>query len=123
MLALFRVERAVQALDVYEDGRRLLSNELGVDPSAQLQRIHRSVLLGEDPGGELGSAHLPGARRSGRRCPALLVALRRPGLRRRVAELDRAADAAGGRTASPLSWSNRLGDIGKTVFATSLAHR
>ncbi|MFJ4706866.1 BTAD domain-containing putative transcriptional regulator [Streptomyces anulatus] len=45
MTALYRVGRPADALRVYEQGRRLLKGELGVDPGAVLRDIHRAVLL------------------------------------------------------------------------------
>ncbi|GGS16825.1 MULTISPECIES: BTAD domain-containing putative transcriptional regulator [Streptomyces] len=45
MKALYRVGRPADALRVYEEGRRLLKGELGIDPGAVLRDIHRAVLL------------------------------------------------------------------------------
>jgi basic membrane lipoprotein Med (substrate-binding protein (PBP1-ABC) superfamily)/DNA-binding SARP family transcriptional activator len=48
MLALYRSGRQPQALRAYQDFRRLLADELGLDPSPSLQRLHERVLL-HDP--------------------------------------------------------------------------
>ncbi len=49
MTALFRCGRQAEALQVYEEGRVLLADELGVDPGPELQRLHGRVLR-QDPG-------------------------------------------------------------------------
>lgn len=46
MTALARSGRTADALNLYQSGRRLLVNELGIEPSEALQRVHRSVLTG-----------------------------------------------------------------------------
>ncbi len=44
MLALYRSGRQAEALAVYQDIRRCLRDELGVDPTAQLQHLHQQIL-------------------------------------------------------------------------------
>lgn len=44
MTALCRCGRQAEALAVYAEGRRLLADELGVDPGRDLQRLHDAVL-------------------------------------------------------------------------------
>lgn len=46
MIALQRSGRRGDALSAYREVRRLLSTELGVEPSADLQRVHQRVLRG-----------------------------------------------------------------------------
>ncbi|HEX3686016.1 MAG TPA: BTAD domain-containing putative transcriptional regulator, partial [Gaiellaceae bacterium] len=48
MLALYRAGRQAEALEVYRDARRALSDELGLDPSPALQELERSILR-QDP--------------------------------------------------------------------------
>ncbi|MFI9261086.1 BTAD domain-containing putative transcriptional regulator [Streptomyces sioyaensis] len=44
MLALYRSGRQAEALAVYADTRRLLADELGVDPCASLSDLHQRIL-------------------------------------------------------------------------------
>lgn len=46
MLALYRSGRAWSALEAYQQLRRTLVDELGVDPSPRLQQLHHAVLTG-----------------------------------------------------------------------------
>jgi DNA-binding SARP family transcriptional activator len=44
MLALYRSGRQAEALQVYHDARRVLVDELGIDPSRSLQQLHGAIL-------------------------------------------------------------------------------
>jgi YVTN family beta-propeller protein len=44
MLALYRSGRQADALRVYEEARRALAEQLGLEPSESLQRLHQAVL-------------------------------------------------------------------------------
>ena len=48
MLALYRSERQAEALAAFERTRRLVSEDLGVDPSPALRRLHERILK-QDP--------------------------------------------------------------------------
>jgi DNA-binding SARP family transcriptional activator len=60
MLALYRSGRQVDALEVYRETRRLLVDELGVEPGPALQGLEQAILR-QDP--ELGPAKGTGAPR------------------------------------------------------------
>ena len=47
MLALYRTGRQAEALDAYHTARRTLIDELGIEPSPELQDLHRSILRQE----------------------------------------------------------------------------
>jgi hypothetical protein len=65
MLALYRSGRQAEALDLYREGRRLLVDELGIEPGLELQELEQAILR-HDP--ELSSpgpaATTPAHRRS-----------------------------------------------------------
>jgi len=47
MLALYRAGRQAEALEVYGEGRRLLVDQLGIEPSRELQQLHGAILRQE----------------------------------------------------------------------------
>jgi hypothetical protein len=54
MLALYRAGRQDEALRAYQEGRWILADQLGVEPSVPLRRLHRDILRTEvslDPPG------------------------------------------------------------------------
>ena len=52
MLALYRNGRQAEALEVYQETRALLVDELGLEPGQELQQLERAILL-QDPALEL----------------------------------------------------------------------
>jgi peptide/nickel transport system substrate-binding protein len=78
MLALYRAGRQSEALNAYRDARTVLVEQIGVEPGAELQRLHEAILA-QDPALELASPPpaqaTPGARPSRRRAaPVLAIA-------------------------------------------------
>jgi DNA-binding SARP family transcriptional activator len=49
MLALYRSGRQAEALDAFQDARRALTEELGIEPSQELRQLQRAI-LGQDTG-------------------------------------------------------------------------
>jgi len=47
MIALYRCGRPADALRVFAEGRRVLAEELGIDPGGDLSRIHQQVLTSD----------------------------------------------------------------------------
>jgi WD40 repeat protein/serine/threonine protein kinase/class 3 adenylate cyclase len=52
MVALYRSGRQGEALEAFDRARRLLADELGIDPSPELRELHEKILK-QDPGLEL----------------------------------------------------------------------
>jgi DNA-binding SARP family transcriptional activator len=59
MLALYRSGRQAEALDVYQDARRVLVEQLGIDPGRDLQELHGAILRQEAGLRVPGSAQPP----------------------------------------------------------------
>jgi DNA-binding SARP family transcriptional activator/class 3 adenylate cyclase len=52
MLALYQSGRQAEALEAFQEGRRVLVDELGIDPSPRLQQLHGAILrqnVGAEP--------------------------------------------------------------------------
>jgi DNA-binding NarL/FixJ family response regulator/DNA-binding SARP family transcriptional activator len=90
MLALYRADRQAEALDVYQQAREVLVDELGIEPSPALQRLQKAILVQdpalEPPAGTVApkaiARHAPEARRSTRLVLAEDHYLLREGIRR-----------------------------------------
>ncbi|MFF9865229.1 BTAD domain-containing putative transcriptional regulator [Streptomyces sp. NPDC013953] len=120
MLALYRSGRQAEALAVYADTRRLLADELGVDPAPELSRLQQRILQADvelaRPVEEPPTAPKPSR-------PAQLPATV-PDFTGRAAfvrELrDRLATAEGSVMA--VSALAGIGGVGKTTLAVHVAH-
>jgi DNA-binding SARP family transcriptional activator len=119
MTALYRDGQQAVALGAYRDLRRLLVDELGIDPSESLRELEQRILR-NDPSLRL---HRPGARPAARITTSGLSAARFPAdpvtLHGRDAELARLVD---GVRAGRMGVVQGLAGAGKTVLAVRAAH-
>jgi DNA-binding SARP family transcriptional activator len=60
MLGLYRSDRQADALQAYQDARRTLVEELGIEPGERLRELERAILA-QDPGLALAAAEGPAA--------------------------------------------------------------
>ncbi|MEU1385353.1 MULTISPECIES: BTAD domain-containing putative transcriptional regulator [unclassified Nonomuraea] len=112
MLALYQSGRQAEALEVYEEGRLLLREELGLMPGEGLRTCHDLVLRG-GPAPWRGAGvphqlprHLAGF--VGRSCE--------------LGELERRLSPGGGRPPTPLVIVSGPPGVGKSTLAAQVAH-
>ncbi|WP_371479755.1 BTAD domain-containing putative transcriptional regulator [Kitasatospora sp. NBC_00315] len=126
MLALYRCGRQAESLGLYADTRKLLINELGVEPGAGLAAMHARI-LGADP--TLMQA-LPAEPAAGGReeSPAFTPPAQLPadvsdfsGRTELVGELREVLRSAAGQAVLVTSLAG-IGGVGKTTLAVHVAH-
>ena len=69
MLALYRSGRQAEALTAFADARRILADEFGIDPGAELRRLHERILAA-DPALSMAAEDAAPRRPPSRRCRA-----------------------------------------------------
>jgi DNA-binding SARP family transcriptional activator/tetratricopeptide (TPR) repeat protein len=134
MLACYRADRQADALAAYRRLRRRMREDLGTEPGAELQRLHRAIIE-RDPGlspTPRGTAPPPGTAPPGTApppgTPPPVVPRQLPadvsgfaGRGRQLARLD--ALLSGGATAVMISAIDGTAGVGKTALAVHWAHR
>ena len=116
MTALYRCGRQADALNTYYEGRRVLAEQLGIDPGQALGSTYQAVL-----GGELGLANTGAQGEGNRPVPAML-----PAADGDVVGRERELEALRGRFARTDAGQQRIlvtgmAGIGKTALAVRAA--
>ncbi|MEU6351556.1 BTAD domain-containing putative transcriptional regulator [Streptomyces sp. NPDC047072] len=122
MLALYRSGRQAEALAVYADTRRLLADELGVDPGTGLRELQQRILQADPALAEPSSPVAEPAALPVR--PAQLPASVSDftGRAAFVSELGEVLASAEGRVMA-VSAVAGIGGVGKTTLAVHVAHQ
>ncbi|MGW2145101.1 BTAD domain-containing putative transcriptional regulator [Nonomuraea bangladeshensis] len=122
MLALHRDGRRADALEQYRLARQCFQDELGLEPSDDLQRLHQTLLVG-DPAPLRPSPPVPGERTpmvlAPRQLPADIV--RFTGREKHLDELDALLSTTDG--ALLITAIVGAGGVGKTALAVHWGHR
>ncbi|HEX3650925.1 MAG TPA: BTAD domain-containing putative transcriptional regulator [Pseudonocardiaceae bacterium] len=128
MVALHRAGRPAEALAVYDEGRRLLADELGLDPGETLRALHAEIITGgrdAESADEVVGQTRTAATLDGRPATRSYLPPDPADFSGRTGELSRLAAQAGDGTPAALVISaiDGMGGVGKTTLAVRLAHQ
>lgn len=129
MLALHRSGRQVEALEVYDRGRSVLVEELGLEPGQVLRDMHAAILRDEPDVRWSGAEARLVTASSDESCPRVRPAQLPPavsaftGRRGELSALDELLDRRDGGRELPLCVVYGMAGVGKTGLAVSWAHR
>jgi DNA-binding SARP family transcriptional activator len=123
MLALYRAGRQAEALEAYREARRILVDELGIEPTGALQALEKAILR-QDPSLDLAPASpaaqpVAGAAAAARPERAILVVGRDP---RRLDVMLGLAEALASRSPRELILAALVPDDPELAGATALLH-
>jgi DNA-binding SARP family transcriptional activator len=125
MIALYRCDRTAEALQAYQDARRVMIEEFGIEPNERLRQLEHAILV-SDPHLELagGRAEIqPAPKHAPRLLPADIADF--TGRIGQVETIRRHLVTTAGdesRLAVPLVLISGRGGIGKTSIAVHAAH-
>jgi DNA-binding SARP family transcriptional activator/Tfp pilus assembly protein PilF len=124
MLALYRCGRQTDALDAYQALADRLADELGIDPGAELRRLHHSVLH-KDPSLDLAVGAAPADEGMPGLTPSQLPSdvYGFTGRAADLVRLDRLLADGGTRPAAVISAIAGTAGVGKTALAVHWSHQ
>lgn len=114
MTALHRGDRQAEALETYEETRRRLAEELGVDPGSELRSLHQQILRGSPRAPDTGAPAVPAE------LPHDVAGF--SGRTEATARLSTLLDVYAGEPVMISVISGTAG-VGKTALAVHVAHR
>jgi DNA-binding SARP family transcriptional activator/Flp pilus assembly protein TadD len=120
--ALYALGQPARALEVYEQTRRLLADDLGISPSLELRDLHQRILRDDVSLNDLSLSRRQAVRRVPRELPHDVRGFR--GRDTELAYLERMA--AGGRSSggsATICAIDGTAGVGKTALAIHFAHR
>ncbi len=125
MTALCGAGRQSEALTIYHTTSHLLRQRLGVSPSPELQQVHERILSGRlrlpQTASRPANGRTPASPRGLAQLPAALPSL--VGREREQEQIERLVDDSEASSSVPICVVGGMAGVGKTAFATTVAHR